>query len=119
MTLLDAINVLRVCPRFVLSAPVFIRIIMTQSVEVGSPNATYELTIKTAMPRGSAIPKGRVSLPREPKPKPKDKVLVFADGKAADEAKKAGADIVGGAELVEAVCELICAVRFEIDFGSL
>jgi len=84
MTLLDAIHVLR-------------------SVEVGTPTATYELTVKTAMPRGSTIPKGRVSLPREPKPKPKDKVLVFADGKAAEEAKKAGADIVGGAELVEGV----------------
>ncbi|KAH9982754.1 ribosomal protein L1-like protein [Lactifluus volemus] len=84
MTLADAINVLR-------------------AVEVGSPNATYELVIKTAMPRGSAIPKGRVSLPREPKPKAKDKVLVFAEGKAAEEAKRAGADMVGGAELVEGV----------------
>ncbi|KAI9511725.1 ribosomal protein L1 [Russula earlei] len=84
MTLADAIHVLR-------------------ALEVGSGNATYELTIKTAMPRGSAIPKGRVSLPREPKAKPKDKILVFADGKAADEAKRAGADIVGGAELVEGV----------------
>ena len=74
-----------------------------QSVEVGSPNATYELTLKTAMPRGSVIPKGRVALPREPKAKPKDKVLVFADGKAADDARRAGADIVGGAELVEGV----------------
>jgi len=84
MTLSDAIHILR-------------------CVEVGSRNATYELTIKTAMPRGSVIPKGRVSLPREPKAKPKDKVLVFADGKAAEEAKRAGADIVGGAELVEGV----------------
>ncbi|KAF8506838.1 ribosomal protein L1 [Russula emetica] len=84
MTLADAIHVLR-------------------SVEVGSPNATYELTIKTAMPRGSAIPKGRISLPKEPKAKPKDKVLVFAEGKTAEEARRAGADIVGGAELVEGV----------------
>lgn len=84
MSLTDAIHVLR-------------------AVEVGSPNATYELTIKTAMPRSAAIPKGRVSLPREPKAKAKDKILVFADGKAADAAKKAGADIVGGAELAEAV----------------
>ncbi|KAH9004166.1 ribosomal protein L1-like protein [Lactarius hatsudake] len=83
MTLTDAIHVLR-------------------AVEVGSPNATYELTIKTAMPRGAAIPKGRVSLPREPKAKIKDKILVFADGKAAEAAKKAGADIVGGPELAEA-----------------
>ncbi|KAH9044626.1 ribosomal protein L1 [Lactarius pseudohatsudake] len=84
MTLTDAIHVLR-------------------AVEVGSPNATYELTIKTAMPRGATIPKGRVSLPREPKSKAKDKILVFADGKAAEAAKKAGADIVGGPELAEAV----------------
>jgi large subunit ribosomal protein L1 len=69
------------------------------------------------MPKGSTIPKGRVSLPREPKPKPKDKVLVFADGKAAEEAKRAGADIVGGAELVEGVCELFRTVCLEIDFG--
>jgi large subunit ribosomal protein L1 len=55
------------------------------------------------MPKGSVIPKGRISLPREPKAKPKDKVLVFADGKAADDARRAGADIVGGAELVEGV----------------
>lgn len=55
------------------------------------------------MPRGSAIPKGRISLPKEPKPKPKDKVLVFAEGKTAEEARRAGADIVGGAELVEGV----------------
>jgi large subunit ribosomal protein L1 len=55
------------------------------------------------MPKGSTVPKGRVSLPREPKARSKDKVLVFADGKAAEEAKKAGADIVGGAELVEGV----------------
>jgi large subunit ribosomal protein L1 len=84
-------------------APTSFQMIALQSVEVGCPNATYELTVKTAMPRGSAIPKGRISLPREPKPKPKDKVLVFADGKAVEEAKRAGADIVGGAELVEAV----------------
>jgi large subunit ribosomal protein L1 len=82
--------------------PIIIQIII-QSVEVGSPNATYELTIKTAMPRGSTIPKGRISLAREPKAKPKDKVLVFAEGKPAEEARRAGADIVGGAELVEGV----------------
>ena len=76
---------------------------MFQAVEVGFPNATYELTIKTAMPRGVAIPKGRISLPREPKAKAKDIILVFADGKAAEAAKKAGADIVGGVELAEAV----------------
>ena len=68
------------------------------------------------MPRGSAIPKGRVSLPREPKAKPKDKVLVFADGKAAEEAKRAGADIVGGAELVEGVRRCYQYEVLETDF---
>lgn len=84
MTLLEAINVLR-------------------AIEVGSPNATYELTIKTEMPRGSTIPKGRINLPREPKAKAKDRILVFAEGRAAEDAKRAGADIVGGAELVDGV----------------
>ncbi|KAI0068028.1 ribosomal protein L1 [Artomyces pyxidatus] len=84
MTLAEAVNVLR-------------------AVEVGSSNAMYELTVKTAMPRGSAIPKGRITLPREPKAKEKDRILVFAEGRAAEDAKKAGADIVGGAELVDGV----------------
>ncbi|KAI0323080.1 ribosomal protein L1-like protein [Amylostereum chailletii] len=84
MTLTDAINVLR-------------------AVEVGSPNATYELTVKTGMPKGTTIPKGRISLPREPKEKEKDRILVFAEGRQAEDAKKAGADIVGGSELIEGI----------------
>lgn len=55
------------------------------------------------MPRGAAIPKGRVSFPREPKPRTKDRILVFAEGRAAEEAKRAGADIVGGLELIDGV----------------
>lgn len=72
-------------------------------MEVVSPNATYELTIKTAMGKGIAIPKGRYVLPREAKAKSADRILVFAEGRVADEAKQAGADIVGGAELIEGV----------------
>ena len=64
------------------------------------------------MPRGSAIPKGRVSLPKEPKAKPKDKVLVFAEGKTAEEARRAGADIVGGAELVEGVRRHVINMKY-------
>ena len=56
------------------------------------------------MKRGSTIPKGRFILPREPKPKSKDRVFVFAEGKQAEEAKRAGAEFVGGAELIEGVC---------------
>lgn len=55
------------------------------------------------MPRGSPVPKGRVTFPKEPKPKTKDRILVFAEGRAAEDARRAGADIVGGLELVEGV----------------
>jgi len=84
MTLADAIDVLR-------------------AVEVASPNSTYELTVKTEMKSGVAIPKGRINLPREAKPKSEDHILVFAEGRQAEEAKKAGAHIVGGLELVDGI----------------
>jgi len=76
-------------------------------VEVASPNATYELVIKTEMKTGTAIPKGRINLPREAKTKTQDRILVFAEGRQADEAKKAGAHVVGGPELVDAVSILV------------
>ena len=72
-------------------------------MEVASPNATYELYVKTEIKNGVAVPKGRVNLPREAKAKTEDKILVFAEGRLAEEAKKAGAHIVGGPELVEGV----------------
>ncbi|KAI0931451.1 hypothetical protein AcW1_001151 [Taiwanofungus camphoratus] len=84
MTLEDAVAVLR-------------------AVEVASPNATYELVVKTEMKKGTTIPKGRFSLPREAKQQNRDRILVFADGKQAEEARQAGADIVGGPELVDGV----------------
>lgn len=61
------------------------------------------MVVRTAMSRGTTIPKGRVNMPREAKPKREDKILVFADGKLAQEAREAGADIVGGEELIEGV----------------
>jgi large subunit ribosomal protein L1 len=72
-------------------------------VEVARPNNTYELVIKTAMSKGNAVPKGRINLPRSVKQKAKDIVCVFAEGRQADEAKRAGADIVGGPEIVDGV----------------
>ncbi|PFH52317.1 hypothetical protein AMATHDRAFT_74365 [Amanita thiersii Skay4041] len=84
LTLADAISVLR-------------------AVEVASPNSTYELLIKTEIKNGVAVPKGRVNLPREAKPKSQETILVFAEGRLAEEAKKAGAHIVGGPELIEGV----------------
>jgi large subunit ribosomal protein L1 len=90
-----------------------------QSVEWTRPGNTYELTVKTAMPKGAPIPRGRVTFPFEPKTKQRDTVLVFADGDDAIEAKKAGADIVGGVELVEPVSDspsmfpsLLCTLSF-------
>ena len=70
------------------------------------PNATLELTVKTAMPKGTTIPKGRLTWPREAKPRAKETVLVFAEGRLADEAKRAGAHVVGGLELVDDVSVL-------------
>ncbi|CAL1694262.1 unnamed protein product [Somion occarium] len=84
MTLADAVSVLR-------------------AVEVASPNSTYELVVKTDMKKGTAIPRGRMSLPREPKAMSKDRILVFAEGRHLEEAKKAGADIVGGPELCDGI----------------
>ncbi|KAH9949374.1 ribosomal protein L1 [Amylocystis lapponica] len=84
MTLSDAVNVLR-------------------AVEVASPQATYELVVKTAMIKGTTIPKGRFSLPRATKEGHRDRILVFAEGQQAEEARKAGADIVGGLELIDGV----------------
>jgi large subunit ribosomal protein L1 len=42
-------------------------------------------------------------MPREPKPRKEDTILVFADGRQAEEAKRAGAQIVGGTELIDEV----------------
>lgn len=49
------------------------------------------------------MPKGRINLPREAKAMSEDKILVFAEGRQAEEAKKAGAHFVGGPELIDGV----------------
>ena len=73
---------------------------------MAAPKATYELVVKTEMKKGTTIPKGRYILPREAKPQTQDRVLVFAEGRQAEEARQAGADIVGGPELIDGVSEL-------------
>lgn len=55
------------------------------------------------MPKGTTLPKGRLTWPRETKSQSEERVLVFAQGRQADEAKNAGAHIVGGLELVDDV----------------
>lgn len=74
-----------------------------QAVEVTRPTSTFELYVKTEIGNGVAVPRGRVNLPLEVKPKTEDKILVFAEGRQAEEAKKAGAHIVGGLELIDGV----------------
>ena len=89
---------------FRLSRPAYtLQFSSIKAVEVASPTATFELVVKTEMGKGSTIPKGRYNLPRETKPQSKDRILVFAEGRQAEDAKRAGADIVGGLELVEGV----------------
>lgn len=111
MTLDDAINVLRVRRARSHSCVLLLTCIhVPQAVEVAAPNSTYELVIKTLLERGAAIPKGRYSLPRETKQTSHDRILVFAEGKAADEAKRAGADIVGGPELIDGVRIILVTV---------
>ncbi|KAF8240734.1 ribosomal protein L1, partial [Tricholoma matsutake] len=84
LSLMDAISVLR-------------------AVEVASPGSTYDLFIKTEMKKGVTVPKGRVTLPREAKPMAEEKIFVFAEGRQAEEAKKAGAHFIGGVELMDVV----------------
>jgi len=55
------------------------------------------------MSRGSPVPTGRINLPREAKPKKETRILVFAEGRQAEEARRAGAHTVGGLELIESV----------------
>jgi len=71
----------------------------------------YELSIKTELGNGTAVPRGRVNLPREAKPKGEDKILVFAEGRHAEDAKNAGAHIVGGTELIEGVSPLLSCLK--------
>jgi hypothetical protein len=83
-----------------------------KAVEVARRNSTLELVIKTAMPKGTTIPKGRLTWPREAKPRSEERILVFAEGRQADEAKRAGAHIVGGLELVDDVSSFSKTVVF-------
>ncbi|KAJ7103115.1 ribosomal protein L1-like protein [Mycena belliarum] len=79
-------------------------IAVLRAVEVARPKGCYELYVKTDLRGGGlTVPKGRINIPREPKPKPEDTILVFAEGRQAEEARRAGAHVVGGTELIEAI----------------
>ncbi|CAE6470548.1 unnamed protein product [Rhizoctonia solani] len=76
----------------------------SRSVEAGRPLSAYELHIKTQFTRGQAPLRGRIALPRDPRTRG-ETVLVFAEGKAAQDAREAGAAHVGGEELIPKVLD--------------
>ncbi|KAF8308421.1 ribosomal protein L1 [Clavulina sp. PMI_390] len=75
-----------------------------RAVEVGKPGSAYELSIVTHHPKGSAAPRGRVALPKDPRTG-KEILLVFAEGRAAETAKKLGANYVGAEELIKPIMD--------------
>ena len=56
--------------------------------------------MKTTVARGRPTPRGRLTLPHDPR-KNKEIVLVFAEPERAKDALAAGAAYAGGLELVE------------------
>ncbi|KAK7058620.1 hypothetical protein VNI00_002256 [Paramarasmius palmivorus] len=74
-----------------------------RAVEVASPKAMYELFVKVELGSGIAVPKGRYKLPKTAKAGAEETIVVFAEGRQAEEAKKAGAHIVGGPELIDGI----------------
>jgi len=77
---------------------------LLKAVDVATPNAAFEITITTKYTRGNAVPRGRISLPKDARAK-NETVLVFAEGKSLTEANEAGADHAGGEELFSDVLE--------------
>jgi large subunit ribosomal protein L1 len=77
-----------------------------QSLSVGKDYAAYELTLLSRLAASVNINslRGRTFLPHEAgKPTKKELVLVFAEGEQAEEARRNGADVVGGSELIDEV----------------
>ncbi|KAF8320513.1 ribosomal protein L1-like protein [Cantharellus anzutake] len=70
-----------------------------KAVEATSSTSAFELAVITHHTKGSAPPRSRIILPRDPRSKP-EIMLVFAEGKQAASAKRLGAAYVGGAELI-------------------
>ncbi|KAK0233787.1 ribosomal protein L1-like protein [Armillaria fumosa] len=75
-----------------------------KAISIPSPRAsTVSLLVKTKLGTGVAVPRGRYKLPKEATNAAEDIVCVFAEGRQADDAKRAGAHIVGGIELIEGI----------------
>ncbi|TIA90412.1 hypothetical protein E3P99_01563 [Wallemia hederae] len=71
-----------------------------QTIDAKRPWSAFELTVVTKKEKGHIPLRGVVELPHDPR-KTKEVVLVFAEGQEAKDARAAGADIVGGEELVK------------------
>ncbi|KAJ1667546.1 hypothetical protein IW140_002126 [Coemansia sp. RSA 1813] len=72
-----------------------------KAYEVGQPSQTIELHVHCLPAKGQPPIRGSCMLPRSYSASVK--ILVFAEGEKAKEALEAGADIVGGEELVNKV----------------
>ncbi|KAI8321536.1 50S ribosomal protein L1 [Martensiomyces pterosporus] len=83
------------------SVPLDKAISILKAYEVGQPGQTVELHVHCQPEKGQPPIRGSCILPRAYKAN--IKVLVFAEGEKAKEAQAAGADFVGGEELVNKV----------------
>ncbi|KIY65989.1 ribosomal protein L1 [Cylindrobasidium torrendii FP15055 ss-10] len=72
-----------------------------QAASIGPRADTLSLHVNAKLGSGIAVPKGRYKLARPAKEQTQDVILVFAEGRQADDAKRAGAHHVGGIELIE------------------
>ncbi|KAI9282240.1 ribosomal protein L1-like protein [Sporodiniella umbellata] len=72
-----------------------------KAFEVGNPQHQIEAHIQCKIEKSTPLIRGSVVLPKSIKQEPT--ILVFATGKKAEEAKAAGAQLVGGEELIEKV----------------
>lgn len=73
-----------------------------KAVEVTRPFAAFEIEVVTKFDKSAPPLRGSVSLPRDAR-KSEEKILVFAEGDAAEAARAAGATYVGGEELIPKV----------------
>ncbi|RUS19469.1 ribosomal protein L1-like protein [Endogone sp. FLAS-F59071] len=73
-----------------------------QAVEVGNPNHKIEMHLECKIEKSTPPIRGSIILPNS-LAQESVRILVFAEGNKAEEARAAGAQIVGGAELIEQI----------------
>ncbi|KAJ2961950.1 hypothetical protein NQZ79_g2830 [Umbelopsis isabellina] len=72
-----------------------------KAAEVGRPQHQFEMHVQCKIEKSTPPIRGSIILPRNVKQEAT--ILVFAEGKKAEEARAAGATYVGGQELIEQV----------------